>query len=116
MSIRVAFKLLTSQSGAASWTSPVMMTAYDRTLSLTITWLTDANGTLALLYSDAPSGPFIEVPGSSAEFTQPTGANAQTDACNWSDLPGRYWQLSYTRIGGSGAFTVTGTQGDIIQR
>ncbi len=123
MSVRVAMKIPRSDgtlgpfSGAASFTTYPVMVAYDRSLSLTILWTSTLSGTFVLQCCDTVDGTYVDVPGASAEFAskQPNGANAGTQEYNWSQMPGKFWRLSYTAASGSGDFTIAGTQGDIIQ-
>jgi hypothetical protein len=111
--IPVAFTYLSGQSGSASWTGPRVQKGRERDLSLHITHTTDCSGTLALWSADGPNDTGAVVDGASVEFTQPSGANAGTYECNWTNMPGKYWWLVYTRASGSGTFTITGTQSDL---
>ncbi len=123
MSIRVAFKLPKSDgtmgpfSGASSFTTYPVAVGYDRSLSLTITHTSTLSGTWALQCCETSDGTFVDVPGASAEFTskQPNGANAGTYEYSFT-VPAKFWRLSYTAAAGSGNFTISGTQGDTIQR
>jgi len=85
-----------------------------RRLSIQATWTGTPTGTFSLECS-FNGGPYVTVPGASAEFTansqaQPAGAGGSA-VWNWSNVPGNMAQIRYTRASGTGALTITAAQG-----
>lgn len=109
---KVSIKYFQAESTAASITGPAIDCPADGRLSLDTTWTGDTAGTLALQSSQDGTN-WSDVPDSSTEWTQPAGVAQSTPiTCNWVNVPGKYWRVTYTRTGGTGTITINATQGD----
>lgn len=109
----VNIKYMQAESLAASVNGAWLRAPADGHVSAFITWTGTPTGTLKL-EARAAGGTEGEVPGSSAQFTtQPAGAAQATPIiCNWDNVPGGEYRITYTRSGSTGTMTINLAQGD----
>ncbi len=85
-------------------------------LSLMASWTGTPTGTFAVQYTPDGGTTWLTVPGASVEFTangqaQPAGS-AGSAVWTWYGLPGTLVRLAYTATSGTGALSLTATQGE----
>jgi len=87
---------------------PPLRCPYNGRLWADFTWTGAPTGLFAL-QARTGSGPWFDVPGAAAGFTQPSGAAQVAPApSNWVNVPGTEFRFTYT---GAGAGLVTANVG-----